>query len=182
MLRTPSFVVIGVTTVLFAACSSQAPPTSPSLISGRDAVDSGVRTNVGPVAGTASVHNSCHPDVTAPTITSVTATPNSLWPPNHKWINVTVSATATDACSPPAPPPTCSIDAVASNEPVNGLGDGNTAPDWVIVNAGLVQLRAERSGTRRGRTYTITVECTDAAGNPATASTTVTVAHDQRKS
>jgi hypothetical protein len=44
-----------------------------------------------------------------------------------------------------------------------------------------MSLRAERSGTGSGRVYTITVQCTDAAGNSTTKTVTVTVAHDQAK-
>jgi hypothetical protein len=182
MLRTPSLVVVGITTVLYAACSSQTAPTSPSFTGTArgDAVsaDTGVRATVGPMGGTSSAHNACHPDVTAPTISNVSATPNTLWSPNHKWNNVTVGYSATDLCSPPLP--VCAL-TVTSNEPTNGLGDGNTAIDWEVLGTHSVRLRAERSGTGRGRVYTITINCTDAAGNAATARTAVTVAHDQRK-
>ena len=43
-----------------------------------------------------------------------------------------------------------------SNEPANGPGDGNTPIDWIVVDATHVQLRAERTGGGRGRTYTVT--------------------------
>ena len=45
---------------------------------------------------------------------------------------------------------------VTSNEPDNGLGDGDTANDIVIVDDLTVKLRAERSGTGNGRIYTLT--------------------------
>jgi hypothetical protein len=38
-----------------------------------------------------------------------------------------------------------------------------------------VRLRAERSGAGNGRTYTITITCTDSAGNPTSKSITVSV-------
>jgi hypothetical protein len=72
------------------------------------------------------------------------------------------------------PSPVCAL-SVSSNEPVNGTGDGDTGPDWVVVNAHQVQLRAERAGGGSGRIYRITVSCTDNAGGTGTASTTVTV-------
>ena len=78
------------------------------------------------------------------------------------------------------PVPVCSVTGVSSNEPQNGLGDGDTPNDWMITGALSVQLRAERASGGAGRTYTVALRCSDAAGNAATASTTVTVAKSQR--
>ena len=69
---------------------------------------------------------------------------------------------------------------VSSNEPVNGTGDGNTAPDWQIVNEHLVRLRAERAGNGTGRVYTITITATDSAGESSSADVAVSVPHDRR--
>jgi hypothetical protein len=123
-------------------------------------------------------------DTTPPVINSIVATPNSLWPPNHKFVPISVVATATDTCSATT---TCSIVSVTSNEAVNAPGSGNTSPDWIITHPGPatspadlgVELRAERSGGGSGRIYTIDVQCSDPSGNTANGSTTVTAAHDQ---
>jgi hypothetical protein len=120
--------------------------------------------------------NGCSPDVTAPSITSLSASPNLLWPPNHKMVPVTVAVTATDNCTQA---PACAISSVTSNEPVNGVGDGNTAPDWVVTGSTTLLVRAERSGRGTGRTYTVAVTCRDAAGNATTGTTTVVVPHDR---
>ena len=126
----------------------------------------------------AVVNSGCTPDVQAPTITSVSASPNVLWPPNHKMQTVTLHWGAVDNCGSPM----CAISSISSNEPVNGRGDGNTSPDWVITsNSTADLLRAERSGNGTGRIYTITVSCLDAAGNKTVATTTVLVPHDQGK-
>jgi len=111
-----------------------------------------------------------------PSISGVSVSPATLWPPNHKFVDVTVNYGATDPCSSPV----CTL-SVSSNEPVNGTGDGNTSPDWVVVDAHHVQLRAERSGNGSGRVYTITITCKDSVGNVASSTATVTVAHDQGK-
>jgi hypothetical protein len=106
-----------------------------------------------------------------PTLSNPIATPNSLWPPNHTMKNVDVSYTATAGCGGAV---TCVL-SVTSNEPVNSGEDGDTGPDWQIINTHKVRLRAERSGAGTGRIYTITVTCTDAAGNQTIKTTTVTV-------
>ena len=46
---------------------------------------------------------------------------------------------------------------ISSNEPVDGTGDGDTSPDWEVIDAHHVLLRAERAGNGSGRIYTITV-------------------------
>jgi hypothetical protein len=75
---------------------------------------------------------------------------------------------------------TCEVVSVASNEPVNGLGDGDTAPDWEIGAGLTLLLRAERAGTGSGRVYTVTIRCTDEAGNAVTKTTTVAVPQSAR--
>ena len=115
-------------------------------------------------------------DVQPPTISNVSATPSVIAEWNHKMVDVTVNYTSSDNSGASS---VCSL-TVTSSEPLNGTGDGNTAPDWEIVDAHRVRLRAERAGNGTDRTYTITITCVDAAGNTATASTTVVVPHDAR--
>jgi hypothetical protein len=113
-------------------------------------------------------------DTTPPDITSVTANRSILWPPNHRMVPVTVAVSVADICDAA---PTCLIVSASSNEPENGLGDGDTAPDWTISGDFSVNLRAERSGAGSGRIYTITVRCTDDSGNSAATDVQVTVPH-----
>ncbi|MCW4047221.1 MAG: PKD domain-containing protein [Candidatus Bathyarchaeota archaeon] len=116
-------------------------------------------------------------DTTPPEI-NATATPSTLWPPNHKYVEVKINVTVYDICDPS---PTITLVSVTSNEPDNGIGDGNTVSDIVVVDdfTFTFYLRAERSGTGSGRVYTITYKATDASGNYATASVTVEVPHNQ---
>jgi len=116
-------------------------------------------------------------DQTPPTISDISINPSVLWPANHKMVPVTVTVSVFDNCGPPM----CSIVSVTSNEPINGLGDGDTAPDWQINGGLTVNLRAERSGKGSGRIYTITIECKDASGNTTTGTVAVNVPHDQGK-
>ena len=115
--------------------------------------------------------------VTAPplVIGGGTAKPSVLWPPDHKMSSVTVNYSISGGCGTDV----CTITSVTSNEPVNGLGDGDVAPDWQIVDAHHVTLRAERSGTGTGRIYTITITCTDVGGHTATKTVLVTVPMSQ---
>ena len=115
-------------------------------------------------------------DVTPPHFDSLSVSPGLIWPPNHQMIPVTVSVSVSDNCDPE---PVCLIAGVSSNEPENGLGDGDTAPDWEITGDLTLNLRAERSGKGTGRTYTITVQCIDHVGNTAEQLVTVTVPHDR---
>ncbi len=109
-------------------------------------------------------------DTTSPTLTGVSASPSVLTSPNHKLRDVLVGYGVSDNLSGA----TCTL-GVASNEPVNGTGDGDTAPDWLVLDAHHLQLRAERSGGGGGRVYTVTVTCADAAGNSTSRNTTVSV-------
>ena len=76
--------------------------------------------------------------------------------------------------------PETRIVSVKSNEPVNGTGDGDTAPDWEVTGALTLNLRAERAGGG-GRVYVITVESRGDSGNASTRTVTVTVPKSRSK-
>lgn len=119
-------------------------------------------------------------DSTPPTVTC-SADPKTLWPVNHKLVDITVKVTVADAGSGPAG---FVLDSVRANEPVNTTGDGNTLPDivgWTIGTADVSgQLRAERRGDDKDRIYTLFYSGFDKAGYRTVASCAVTVPHDQR--
>ena len=111
------------------------------------------------------------------TISDLTASPCLLWPPNHKMKEVKVDYLAGRDC------PSfkgCEL-SVTSNEPVNGTGDGNTSPDWKVIDDHHVLLRAERAGNGNGRVYTITLTCKDDQGRKTVKTTEVRVPHDRRR-
>ena len=112
-------------------------------------------------------------DRTPPVISGLPVPGCTLWPPNHKLVQV-AAVTAGDALSGMA----------AFN--VTGLSSESPDPgetDVVIAGSGLqprsIQLRAERSGSGNGRTYTLTATASDLAGNSSTASARCTVPHDE---
>jgi len=71
------------------------------------------------------------------------------------------------------------LTSITSNEPDNGLGDGDTANDIQGAAFGTADfsflLRSERSGAGTGRIYTVTYTVTDGSGNTASDSATVTI-------
>jgi hypothetical protein len=112
-------------------------------------------------------------DITPPTIGSVAATPSVLTSATHDMVPVVITPSVSDACGGTV---TCRIVSVTSNEPTSGLGGGDVGPnDWQVTGDLTLNLRAERWHKGSGRTYTITVECTDGAGNRSTSTVTVSV-------
>ncbi|MGZ4962620.1 MAG: hypothetical protein ACXWBP_07710 [Limisphaerales bacterium] len=143
---------------------------------GASGIIAGARFDSGaaPDAGAAYIFSESQTNV--PVIVSASASPNVLFPPNHKMVPVTISvATQGNDVS-------CRIVSVSSNQPINGNGDGNTSPDWTITGDLTVLLRAERAGNiKTDRVYAITVQCADAFGNTANTTVQVTVPHDRGK-
>jgi len=89
-------------------------------------------------------------------------------------VDVAIDYTVIEPC-----PHTCVL-TVSSNEPVNGTGDGNTDPDWEVIDAHHARLRAERAGNRDGRIYTLNITCTNETNKLSSTKTlTVLVPHDQ---
>ena len=75
---------------------------------------------------------------------------------------------------------TIKITSIQQDEPVNGLGDGDTSPDGFGVGTSTAKVRAERSGLENGRIYIIGFEATNEAGASCTGSVTVGVPHDKK--
>jgi hypothetical protein len=109
-----------------------------------------------------SVAVSVPADVTAPVIATLTASPSSITPPNRAMVPVTVSVSATDDVDDA---PACALSAITAA--------GATGADFAITPPFSASVRAVG-----GRTYSLTVTCTDAAGNPATRSVDVVVPPD----
>lgn len=109
-----------------------------------------------------------------PVIDNLTTSAQVLWPANHVMVDVSVGYVVTDNC------PVSNSLSVASDEPIDGLGDGDMAPDWEVVDANQVRLRAERSGLGDGRVYTVMVTSTDTGGASSTRSIDVLVPKNQR--
>jgi hypothetical protein len=109
-------------------------------------------------------------DATPPSFAGLPVAPCTLWPPNNSLAQV-ASITTSDAGSGVAPA-TLSVRA-SSNE---ATADGD-----IVITGGNVVVRAKRSGSEVGRTYTIDATVEDLAGNRATTSSTCAVPHDQSR-
>jgi Bacterial Ig-like domain (group 1)/Thrombospondin type 3 repeat len=118
-------------------------------------------------------------DSTPPTVTC-SASPSTLRPPNHKLVAITVAVSVSDAESGPAG---FTLVSVTSSQADSGLGSEDVPNDvqgWTTGTADTNGfLRAERFSS--ARTYTLTYEGRDVAGNTTTCTTTVTVPKSQKK-
>lgn len=99
-----------------------------------------------------------------------------LWPPRHQYVTIQAALTASDNADLD---PTIELISVTSNEPDDGLGDGDLPDDIVIIDDHTFQLRAERSGNGTDRIYTITYLVTDDCGNSQYVEAYVTVPHNR---
>ena len=85
-------------------------------------------------------------------------------------IRVTITVVASDNSGSV----TSKIYSVASSDPSNTTGDGNSNGDWNVLGPLTLDLRAERASQSVGRTYTITIQSKDAFGNVAYSTVTAT--------
>jgi hypothetical protein len=113
-------------------------------------------------------------DVSPPEL-SVTLSPATLWPPNHRMVRVTATVAAHDNCGPP------SIVLVSVRSSETDFGHGNTANDVQQATPGTADfvflLRAERAAGGSGRVYTAIYRAMDSSGNTALAAGTAAVGH-----
>ena len=112
-------------------------------------------------------------DDTPPLISGLTASPSTLWPPNHAMVDVTLSYEVADNCG--------ILDtslSISSEDPSGGSGGS----DWEIVDAHHVRLRAQRWGRWGERLYTVTITATDVHGNVSNKSLDIRVPQGKRGS
>jgi hypothetical protein len=117
-------------------------------------------------------------DRTAPDLTAAVS-PGELWPPNGKMVPVTVTGSISDALSG-LDGATVAYRVVDEYGQVQPSGTATVAADGTFTAT--FSLQARRAGNDPdGRTYAITLTARDAAGNLATRTLLVSVAHDQGK-
>ena len=114
-------------------------------------------------------------DVEPPIIMNLNEDYEPLWPPNHQMVEVFIDYEIFDNC------PTTTEILISSNEPENGIGDGDQYPDWEVIDEHHVLLRAERSGKGNGREYYINIKVYDGSMNYAEEQVTILVPHNRKK-
>lgn len=118
-----------------------------------------------------------------PPVIEVREEPLLLWPPNHRYHEITpemMITTAEDACGQPIDLSAVTVVEVRSDEPedAQGNGDGRTTDDMVVECPNTVSLRAERAGSGNGRVYTIVYRIVSDTGEATDVEARVVVPHD----
>ena len=113
--------------------------------------------------------------IPGPDCSQAAASPNLLWPPNHKLVPIQITGVA----DPGRGAVTLSVTSIFQDEPVHSPGSGNTGPDGTGVGTATPSVRAERDGGGDGRVYHITFTATDSGGASCTGVVTVGVPKSQ---
>jgi len=111
-------------------------------------------------------------DVAAPRITRLTARPDVLSPSNRQLVPVEIDVKVVDNDDPM---PFCQVVSVGVNEPASDTGGATSEPDIVFDGSLTLLLRAERSGDKASRVYSVTVQCTDEKNHSSLGSVFVSV-------
>ena len=96
------------------------------------------------------------------------ASPDALWPPNHKYKSINIEGLgASDAV--------VSIQCIKQDEPRNSTGDGNTDLDGKGIGSSVAEVRSERQGFGNGRVYHIGFNASIPNGDSCAGTVTVGV-------
>jgi len=129
-------------------------------------------TDTGGLTSTAATNVTVQ-DTTPPTL-SVALSPNYLWPPNHKMVQITASVATSDPCDAN---PTVQLVSITSSErndsyDIEAVGGGQVAFGTDVRS---FLLRSERNNSNNPRVYTVTYRATDVGGHATLASAQVIV-------
>lgn len=104
-----------------------------------------------------------------PTLSPIVLSAKRIWPANGRMRDVTVRYIASDN----SPESSCAVSVASNDSSANGS-------DYEVVGAHSIRLKALRLPNGMARTYTVTVTCTDAAGNTTKRSTGIMVAKNKQ--
>jgi CSLREA domain-containing protein len=166
----------GVNPLLGPLANNGGPTDTQALLAGSPAIDAGDNATCQPTdqrGVTRPQGPACdigaYELVEAPDCSHAAASPNLLWPPNHKFVPIQI----TGVTNPGGGPVTITVTSVFQDEPVTH------GPDATGVGTATASVRAERDGGGDGRVYHISFTATNANGGSCTGAVTVGVPHDQ---
>ncbi|MCI5227106.1 MAG: hypothetical protein D3918_10740, partial [Candidatus Electrothrix sp. AX2] len=113
----------------------------------------------------------------APDCSGATASPDSIWPPNHSFTGIDI----TGISDPDGDTVTVAVQCILQDEKTEGTGDGNFEPDASGIDTSTASIRNERSGKNDGRVYHIDFIATDSRGARCGGEVTVAVPHNKKK-
>lgn len=102
-------------------------------------------------------------DNLAPDCSAAAAVDLELWPPDHRMESIDPAAVA-GVVDPDGDPLSFEVVGITQDEPVDGTGAGDTAPDGAGIGDAVAQVRVERSGSGNGRVYQVSFQATDDQG------------------
>jgi hypothetical protein len=102
-----------------------------------------------------------------PTLSPIVLSAKRLWPANGRMRDVSVRYITSDNSNESS----CSI-SISSND------SDSTSRDWEVIDNHSIRLKALRLRNGMARVYTVTVTCTDAAGNSTKRITGISVARN----
>jgi hypothetical protein len=129
--------------------------------------------------------DSCNQTITVndtePPVITAAVSENCLWPPNHDLVDVGMTLSVADNCTPAAQ---ILVDVIVTSDesPDRSKGAGNFSPDAVVTGTHVnrvVRLRRERMGGSDGRVYLIRITATDQFNNSSLKVLRVGVPHSQ---
>jgi hypothetical protein len=114
----------------------------------------------------------------APICSDATPSVGELWPPNHKYVPISVE----NLFDAEGDTLAVTITSIFQDEPVNDVGSGKkTTVDGRGIGTSVAELKAERSGPRDSRFYHIGFSVDDGHGGSCDGTISVVVPHDQRR-
>ena len=166
----------GPSVILTGASTASPTFTAPNVAAGGVVLTFQLIVNDGHISSVADTVQVAVVNVNDPPVCSLAqASPNLLWPPNHAMTQVSIVG-LTD---PQNQTITITYPNVTQDEPIKGLGDGDTSPD-AAVSGNDILLRAERAGTGNGRVYVVHFTATNTDGAHCSGTVNVSVPHDKK--
>jgi hypothetical protein len=134
----------------------------------------GLHSKSGSYALTISIISASAPN-TPPDCSGASATPEALWPPDRKMIDVSIVGVS----DPDGDSVALTITSISQDETPSTVRGHESCGDGAGVGSGMASVRAAFDGAGDGRVYSIGFSAMDDAGGECSGAVTVCVPHDQ---